>query len=107
MSERHAWQPAASACATSISEFVSRITPAAGSVPTGRISSPVGSTATTGARHTSTSVAPAAAAAATSTARRRWPTGSSSSAALTSSPIERTCWYGATAPRSSARPASS
>ena len=39
-----------------------------------------------------TSTAPAAAAAATSTARRRWPSGSSSSPALTSSPIERTCW---------------
>ena len=67
--------PTASACATSMSELVSRITPGAGSVPTGRISSPVGSTATTGARWTSTSMAPAAAAAATSTARRRCPVG--------------------------------
>ena len=39
--------PAASACAASMSEFVSRMTPGAASVPTGRISSPVGSTATT------------------------------------------------------------
>ena len=37
-------------------------------------------------------VAPAAAAAATSTARSRCPSGSSSSAVLTSSPIDRTCW---------------
>ncbi len=103
MSLRHASHPAASAWATSMSEFVSRMTPGAGSVPTGRISSPVGSTATTGRRRTTTSTAPAAAAAATSTARSRCPSGSSSSVALTSSPIVRTCWYGGTAPRSSAR----
>ena len=45
-----------------------------------------------GRRRTSRCVAPAAAAAARSVARSRWPSGSSSSAALTSSPIERTCW---------------
>ena len=38
------------------------------------------------------STRPAAAQAATSTGRSRWPSGSSSSVALTSSPIERTCW---------------
>ena len=85
-------QPASRACAASISELVSRISPGPVCAPTGRTSSPVGSTATTGWRRTSSSVAPAAAAAARSTARSRCPSGSSSSAVLTSSPIERTCW---------------
>ena len=76
--------------------------PARVSAPIGRISSPVGSTTTTGARRTASSTAPAAAAAARSTGRSRCPSGSSSSAALMSSPIERTCWYGGTAGRSSA-----
>ena len=100
-SKRWASQPAASACAASITEFVSGSSPSPSSEPTGRSSSPVGITVTTGRRRTTSSVAPAAPAAATSTGRSRWPAGSSSSAALTSSPIERTCWYGAAAARSS------
>ena len=85
-------QPSSRACAASMRELVSRISPGAGSVPMGRISSPVGTMTTTGARRTASSTAPAAAAAATSTGRSRWPAGSSSSVALMSSPIERTCW---------------
>ena len=66
--------------------------PALGSVPMGRISSPVGMITTLGGRLTINSTAPAAAAAATSTGRSRWPSGNRSSLALMSSPIERTCW---------------
>jgi len=83
--------PASRACTPSISELVSRIWPGPVGAPMGRTSSPVGRTATTGLRRTSRWVAPAAAAAARSTARSRWPSGSSSSAVLTSSPIDRTC----------------
>jgi hypothetical protein len=46
---------------------------------------------TIGARRTTSSMTPAAAQAATSTGRSRWPSGSSNSAALMSSPIDRTC----------------
>ena len=76
----HASHPASWACATSISELVSRISPSCGGDPTGTISSPVGITATRGFRRTCSSVAPAAAAAATSTGRSRCPSGSSSTA---------------------------
>ena len=62
------------------------------SVPIGRISSPVGITATTGRRRTTSSVRPAAPQAATSTARSRCPWGNRSSVAPMSSPMERTCW---------------
>ena len=92
ISVTRASQPTSRAWAASINEFVSRISPGLGSVPIGRISSPVGMITTLGGRRTSSSTAPAAAAAATSTGRRRWPSGSSSSLALMSSPIERTCW---------------
>ena len=85
-------QPASRAWVASISELVSMISPAPVCSPMGRTSSPVGRIMTTGRRRTSRCVAPAAAAAATSAARSRWPSGSSSSPALTSSPIDRTCW---------------
>jgi hypothetical protein len=87
-------------------ELVSGISPGPSSTPMGRISSPVGTTTTVGCRRTSRSVTPAAAHAAASMGRSRWPSGSRSSAALMSSPIERTCWYGGTAARISARSAS-
>ena len=95
-------QPASRACAASISELVSGISPGRRSLPIGRISSPVGTTTTRGARRTSSSTTPAAALAAASTGRSRCPSGSSSSVALMSSPIVRTCWYGGTAARTSA-----
>ena len=85
-------QPSSAACAASIIELVSAISPGASSVPTGRISSPVGMITTRGLRRTTSSTTPAAAQAAMSTGRSRWPSGSSSSVALMSSPIERTCW---------------
>ena len=94
-------QPTSRACAASISELVSTSSPGAGSEPSGRTSSPVGITMTCGARRTVSVVWPAAPAAARSTGRSRWPSGSSSSVALTSSPIVRTCCHGAAAARTS------
>jgi hypothetical protein len=85
--------------------LVSGISPAARGTPTGRISSPVGTRTTRGARRTSTAVTPAEAAAARSNGRSRWPEGSKSSPAATSSPIDRTWVHGAVAARSSASPA--
>ena len=87
-----ATQPASRACAASISELVSSTSPGPISAPTGRTSSPVGITVTTGRARTRRLVRPAAAAAATSTGPSRCAAGSSSSVALTSSPIVRTCW---------------
>ncbi len=95
--------PSSRACSASINELVSGISPGPSGVPTGRISSPVGSTVTRGDRRTTTSVTPAAAAAARSTGRSRCPAGSSSSVAATSSPIDRTLVQGAMPARSSAR----
>ena len=92
ISVTRASHPISRAWAASINELVSRISPGAGSAPIGRISSPVGTTTTSGRRRTISSVAPAAAQAATSTGRSRCPSGSRSSVALMSSPIERTCW---------------
>jgi hypothetical protein len=92
MGRQRASQPASRAWVASISEFVSVISPAVVAVPMGRTSSPVGRMVTMGRRRTTRCVAPAAAAAARSGARSRCPSGSSSSAALTSSPIDRTCW---------------
>ena len=102
MSERHASQPAASACATSISEFVSRITPAAGSrrpadLVAGR------QHCDDRARTRGTSVAPAGRRGGDSRPPQVRCRRAQQLRGADVSPIERTCWYGATAPRSSAR----
>ena len=88
-------QPASRACAASISELVSRISPGAGSAPDA-----AGSRRRWGSRPRAAPGGPAASVRPRPRRRRRRPaaagarSGSSSSVALTSSPIERTCWYG-------------
>ena len=100
-------QPASRACATSISPFVSSSSPgrrvgAERRGPRRRSGSRSRAARAAPARATW----PAAAAAARSTARSRCPSGSSSSVALTSSPIVRTCCHGAAAARTSGTPSS-
>ena len=73
-----------------MSEFVSMMSPKRGTVPTGRISSPVGMIATTGRRATATAACPPAATAARSPGRSRRPAGTRTSPAAKSSPAVRT-----------------